>query len=73
MPFNMRDSHWIAGGTGELRAFLGRQAIYHLSHASSPLCSGYAGGRVLLFAGLQSSYFMLPAVTGMTGAHPDTG
>jgi hypothetical protein len=27
-----------------------RQVLYHLSHSSSPFCSGYFGDRVLLFA-----------------------
>jgi hypothetical protein len=29
---------------------LARQALYHLSHASSPFCSHYFGDEVLLFA-----------------------
>jgi hypothetical protein len=41
-----------------------RQALYHLSHVSSPFRSGYFGNRVSLFfpgpPTLQSSYFMLP-------------
>jgi hypothetical protein len=43
---------------------LARQALYHLSHTSSPSCSGYFGDRVLFFCpgqpGQGSSYFRLP-------------
>jgi hypothetical protein len=33
----------------ELRALHGRQAIYHLSHSSSPFCYGYFGDMNLTF------------------------
>jgi hypothetical protein len=51
---------------------LAGQVLYHLSHASSPFCSGYFGDRISLFypgqPGPQSSYFIVPAIAGMTGA-----
>jgi hypothetical protein len=34
----------------ELSLALARQVLYCLSHAFSPFCSGYFGGRVSLFA-----------------------
>jgi hypothetical protein len=51
---------------------ISRQAVYHSSHASSPLCSGYIWVRSLFCPGQPgppSFYFMLPTVTEMIGAH----
>jgi hypothetical protein len=49
------------------RVWTAMQALYHLSHTTSPFCSGYFGDRVSLFAqahpGLQS-HFMLPLSPG---------
>jgi hypothetical protein len=49
------------------------EMLYHLNHASRPFFSSYSGDRVSLFhsswPGSPTSYFTLPALAGMTGAH----
>jgi hypothetical protein len=48
-----------------------RLVLYHISHTSSPLCSGYFEDRVSFFPGLAWTViflFMLPPVAGMAGA-----
>jgi hypothetical protein len=47
---------------------LARQALYHLSHASSPFCSCFLGQ-----LGLWVSYFRLPTAAGMTNIHSVIG
>jgi hypothetical protein len=51
---------------------LARQALYCLSHASSPFCPGYFGDGGLAFLALDgldcdSTICTLPSITGMTG------
>jgi hypothetical protein len=40
----------------ELSFMLANQALYHLSHTSSPFCSDYFGDGVLLFAQTSLDY-----------------
>jgi hypothetical protein len=51
---------------------LAKQALYHLSHISSPFGFGYFGDRLSLFCpcclGLWSSYVKFPTIAGMTGS-----
>jgi hypothetical protein len=53
LGFELRDSHLLG------------HALYHLSHVSSPLCSGYFGDRVLLLAWVSTDHD--PLVAGMIG------
>jgi hypothetical protein len=50
--------------------------MLNLSHPSNPLFCGYFGDRISFFAQagpeLQSSYFELPSIAGMTGLYHHT-
>jgi hypothetical protein len=48
---------------------LARQALYHLSHSTSPFCIGYFWDMVLLYAWTTILLLVLPWIVGMMDVH----